>query len=164
MKIKKFIFTSIVLLYTIISYSQNSTVGFSNKSDKKNPDRFRKNSISYNIHGTTQFLGISYERILAKGISVEAGLGILSFGVGIKGYLYKITNDKINYHIGLSSIYCADPIISYSVKNYLPIGATYFWSKGLLISADFGPLGRYDLERKDNKFSLYGNIKVGWRF
>lgn len=163
MKLKKLLFTLIILFFTAIGYSQ-TTASFSNKNDSKNPDRFRKNSVSYNIHGTTQFLGVSYERIVSKSISVEAGIGVLSFGVGFKTYLYKIKNDKVNFHIGLTSIYCADPIINFSVKNYLPIGATYFWSKGLVIAIDAGPVTRYDLGDKTNKFAGYGNIKVGFRF
>ena len=166
MNFKKFIFTLAVLFITVVSYSQDatSTPSFTNKQSGKNPDRFRNNSLAYNLSGTTQYLGISYDRIFSKWTSVEVGLGILSVGVGVKAYIFKIQNNKFNYHTGLTTLYCGDPLTHSSVKNYLPIGISYLLKDGLIFAADLGPITSYDLSNKSRNFSLYGNLKAGVRF
>jgi len=160
---KKFIFTLAVIFLTVISYSQNTSPSFTNK-DPKNPDRFRNNSLSYNLSGTTQYLGISYDRIFSKWSSVEVGLGILSIGVGVKVYMLKIQNNKFNYHTGITSLYCGDPLENSSIKNYLPLGVSYLLKDGLIFAADIGPITSYNMGSKSRNFGVYGNLKAGVRF
>jgi hypothetical protein len=164
MKTNRILFAIVATLISIISYSQNTSPSFPGKANAKNPDRFRNNSLSYNLSGTTQYLGISYDRIFSKRLSVELGLGVLSVGVGVKVYLLKIQNNKFNYHTGITAIFCGDPLSNSSLKNYLPFGISYLLKDGIVFAADLGPITSYDLITKSRNFSLYGNLKAGVRF
>lgn len=163
MKSKNLVFTLLALFFSAISYSQ-TTASFAHNQNRDNPNRFRKNSVSYNMSGTTQHLGLTYERIFARWGSVEAGIGVLSVGVGLKVYMLKMKNNEINYHTGITTLYCADPLANSTVKNYLPIGITYLWDIGLLCAGDIGPITSFDLSTKSRNFKMYGNLKIGWRF
>ncbi len=128
-------------------------------------DSMRKNAISFNILGATPIIGITYERIVSKNISVEVGGGIPSFGAGFKYYPSGIKESQMLFHTGLSGSFVESSSFdvwgtsdnTWVFLGYLPIGVSYFGKKGFNLGVDLGPAVA-------DTFAIWGNVKVGYRF
>ncbi len=150
----------------IISMILCSTAVFS-QEDSSNFDGIRKNAISFNFLGTTPIIGITYERILFKHLSLEVGVGIPSVGAGIKVFFKEIEEQKMMFNTGLTVFYVDfgdDPFIGGSgTVIYLPIGLSFYGIKGFNLGVDAGPATSFDNESGSNVFP-YGGLKLGKRF
>mgnify|MGYP003132145782 CR=1 FL=1 len=128
-------------------------------------DSMRKNAISFNILGATPIIGITYERIVSKNISVEVGGGIPSVGAGFKYYPSGIKESKMLFHLGLTgAIVFSEAFDVWNTSDtngvflgYLPIGVSYFGERGFNLGVDIGPAVA-------DTFAPWGNVKVGYRF
>ena len=128
-------------------------------------DSMRKNAISFNILGATPIIGITYERIVSKNISLEVGAGIPSVGAGFKYYPWGIKESKILFHTGLTgSIVFSEAFDIWGTSDsngvflgYLPIGISYFGKKGFNLGLDLGPAVA-------DIVAPWGNVKLGYRF
>ncbi len=119
----------------------------------------KKNGISANLFGTSPFLGLTYERLLSKYFSLEAGVGYVSLGGGIKVYPFKAKEGQAIFHTGIT---VAHEYSSEHTISYIPLGFSYFGQKGLNLGLDLGP--SYYINGYDNFVFFYGNIKLGIRF
>jgi len=119
----------------------------------------KKNGISVNLFGTSPFFGLTYERLLSKYISLEAGAGLVSLGGGIKIYPFKAKEGQAIFHAGITVAH--EYYTEYTV-SYIPLGFSYFGQKGLNLGVDLGPAHFSD--GYDNYILFYGNIKFGIRF
>jgi len=119
----------------------------------------KKNGISVNLLGTSPFFGLTYERLLSKYFSLEAGVGLLSLGGGIKIYPFKAKEGQAIFHTGIT---VAHEYYSEYTVSYIPLGFSYFGQKGLNLGVDLGPAHFSD--GYDNYIFFYGNIKFGIRF
>lgn len=146
-----------ILLVSFSSIAQETTSGI---------EGMRKNAISFNILGTTPFVGITYDRIVSENLSVEIGVGIPSVGAGFKYYPSGIKESKMLFHIGLTgTIISAKALDIWGSSEddagifvaYLPIGVSFFGEKGFNLGVDLGPAVA-------EKFAPWGNVKVGYRF
>jgi len=135
------------------------------QESKSDFDGMRKNAISFNILGATPIIGITYERIVSKNISVEVGGGIPSFGAGFKYYPSGIKESQMLFHTGLSGSFVESSSFdvwgtsdnTWVFLGYLPIGVSYFGEKGFNLGVDLGPAVA-------DTFAIWGNVKVGYRF
>ena len=120
---------------------------------------FKKNGISVNLFGASPFFGLTYERLLSKYFSLEAGVGLVSLGGGIKIYPYKAKEGKAIFHTGLTVAH--EYFTEYTII-YIPLGISFFGKKGLNFGLDLGP--SYYNDGYDNFIFIYGNLKLGIRF
>ena len=122
----------------------------------------RKNAISFTFFGATPILGITYERVLAKKLSLEIGVGLPSIGLGVKIFPRNIQVNKPMFHIGITATYFAsqesEMTPSPTFLVYIPIGVSVFKRKGFNFCIDLGPGYAFD------RFIPYGNLKLGYRF
>lgn len=124
--------------------------------------RERKNIVSVSIFGASPVAGFTYERLLSKSFSVEAGVGLIGFGVGANYYPFSIEQRKVNFYTGIKYSYIEDLIIFdlkdqfYDEKLYVPVGINYFSPWNMNFGIDIGPaiIGQ----------GFLGNLKVGFRF
>jgi len=119
----------------------------------------KKNGISVNLFGTSPFFGLTYERLLSKYFSLEAGVGLVSLGGGLKIYPLKAKEGQAIFHTGLTVAH--EYYTEYTI-TYIPLGVSYFGMKGLNLGVDLGPA--YFTDGYDNFIFFYGNIKLGIRF
>ena len=119
----------------------------------------KKNGISANLLGTAPFLGLTYERLLSGYFSLEAGVGLVSLGGGIKIYPFKAKEGQAIFHTGLTVAH--EYYTEYTV-SYIPLGVSFFGRKGLNLGIDLGP--SYYTDGYDSFFLIYGNVKLGIRF
>ena len=120
---------------------------------------FKKNGISVNLFGASPFFGLTYERLLSKYFSLEAGVGLVSLGGGIKIYPYKAKEGKAIFHTGLTVAH--EYFTEYTI-TYIPLGISFFGKKGLNFGLDLGP--SYYNDGYDNFIFIYSNLKLGIRF
>ena len=120
---------------------------------------FKKNGISVNLFGASPFFGLTYERLLSKYFSLEAGVGLVSLGGGIKIYPYKAKEGKAIFRTGLTVAH--EYFTEYTI-TYIPLGVSFFGKKGLNFGLDLGP--SYYNDGYDNFIFIYGNLKLGIRF
>lgn len=128
------------------------------------PDSFaqlRKNGISVNLLGASPLFGLTYERLLARFLSLEVGLGIFGVGAGVKVYPFKAKEGKAIFHTGITR---AAEAISRKTVTYVPLGISYFSRGGFNFGIDLGPAYYGDNGGPDEGFSVYGNLKLGIRF
>lgn len=151
---KKLVLTFLLLASTTIVFCQADPV--------EEEPRLRKNAISFSFFGPTPILGITYERILAKKLSIEIGFGLPSVGLGLKLYPHNVKVDKPMFTVGVSATYFASqesemtPAPTFLI--YIPFGVSVFRKKGFNFAFDFGPGYAYD------RFVPYGNLRFGYRF
>ncbi|MDA3929192.1 MAG: hypothetical protein PF541_09545 [Prolixibacteraceae bacterium] len=96
-----------------------------------------KSTLSLSLGATTPFVGIVYERLLFPHLSIEAGIGLLSFGAGMKYYIHPLAYNKLAYHIGVSHYAFIMPWLG-GWKTYFPIGVSLQKDK-IRMSLDAGP-------------------------
>jgi len=153
MRWKNIILTLVLILITSMIYSKKSL---------NNIEGLRKNAISFSFFGATPILGITYERVLAKKLSLEIGVGLPSIGLGLKVFPRNIHMNKAMFHVGITATYFASQESEMtpgpSVVVYIPIGISYYGKKGFNFGIDLGPGRAYE------RFIPYGNLKFGYRF
>lgn len=130
----------------------------------------RKNAISLNFLGTTPVIGLTYERIVSNYVSLEVGVGTNSFGVGAKILPSKIKESSMMFTTGLSFTYAdyKDGFFANGKRTqlYVPIGVSYYGTKGFNFGIDVGPGYRMyaNDSNDDNGFIPWAGIKIGQRF
>ena len=116
--------------------------------------------------GAAPLLGISYERVVTKKSSLEAGLGLPSIGMGYKRFPAGLKEQKSIFHYGITVIYLNsgdNEIIGFEgAIIYAPVGLSYFGKGGFHFGIDIGP--GIVKEGWYNDFIPFGNIKLGRRF
>jgi hypothetical protein len=136
-------------------------------------DGMRKNGISFNFLGTTPVIGLTYERILSQYMSLELGIGSNSAGLGVKVMPSKIKESTMMFTTGLTTTYAdyKDGWLANGkrVQLYVPIGMSYYGSKGFNFGLDVGPGYRMYIKDSnsssdDNGFLPWAGIKIGQRF
>ncbi len=122
-----------------------------------------KNTISGSILGTSSYAGVTYERMITDEFVGEIGIGLLSVGLGVTYYPWKIKENHINFYTGLKygSRNVITKLLLINDKKdpvfYLPFGLNYSANEGMNLALDFGP-SLYGSR------SIFGNIRVGFRF
>lgn len=163
-EMKKITIIITLLLCTIFSFSQ----------DKKSElEGIKKNGISLYLFGTTPVVGVTYERIISEYMSLEIGVGTPGFGVGAKIMPFKIKASSMMFTTGLTTIY-ADYGNSFLANGkrvivYVPIGISYYGTKGFNFGIDVGPAYRITIKdpngyNDNSQFIPYAGIKIGQRF
>lgn len=161
---KKSVFVAAVFFCSTIMFSQE------NKNDF---DGIRKNGISFNFLGTTPVIGITYERVLSQYMSLELGFGSNSAGLGVKILPFKIKESTMMFTTGLSTTYAdyKDGWLANGkrVQLFVPIGISYYGTKGFNFGFDVGPGYRMYIKESnnindDNGFLPWAGIKIGQRF
>lgn len=136
-------------------------------------DGLKKNAISFNFIGTTPVIGVTYERILSQYLSLEVGVGIPSLGAGVKIMPFKIKGSTMMFTTGFSTTYAdyKDNWLSSGkrVQLYVPIGISYYGTKGFNFGFDIGPSYRMFIKdsnnnNDDNGFIPWAGLKLGMRF
>jgi len=128
----------------------------------------RKNAISFNILGVTPLVGITYERVLSKKLSIELGVGFPSIGGGIKFFPWNMGTNKLLFYTGFMDSH--EPfedfslIVDYPNIAYIPFGISYFGKHGIHWGLDVGPAIALIPAEADGYLIPYGNFKVGYRF
>ncbi|MFT4983541.1 MAG: hypothetical protein ACI9Q9_000578 [Flavobacterium sp.] len=161
---KKFIFVVVVCLCSINMFSQENKNAF---------DGIRKNGVSFNFLGITPVIGITYERVLSHYMSLELGVGTNSAGLGVKILPFKIKESTMMFTTGLSTTYADYKdgwlVNGKRVQLYVPIGLSYYGTKGFNFGIDVGPGYRMYIKEsnnvnEDNGFLPWAGIKIGQRF
>ena len=94
-----------------------------------------RNIISLQLGLYDLFLGAIYERLLTPFLSVEAGLGLIGTSIGTKIYFPSISNNHVNFHIGVT-----ESIGIYGGwKTYFPVGLSLLDNHDFRYSFDIGP-------------------------
>ena len=115
-----------------------STPSILNAQDEQpisNP--IKAHSISLKLFGSpTLPLGISYGQMLTDRLSMEMGVGILSFGAGVDYYITNPRKHRFNLNTGLYGSYNYDgyPMI------YIPLGVSYLGKKSFQYNINAGVL------------------------
>jgi len=123
-----------------------------------------KNYISISLGSTTPVIGITYERILAGFLGIEAGAGLFSGGAGIKLYPFKLKKEDVSFHLGASHYIFAFPMIGADWKTYVPLGFDYISSNHIRYSIDAGPVFSWDNDYSSNELMPGINFRVGKAF
>lgn len=123
--------------------------------------QLRKNGISLNLLGASPFFGLTYERLLARFLSLEVGVGFIGVGAGAKIYPFKAKEGKAIFHTGIT---IATEALSEVSVTYVPIGISYFSRGGFNFGIDLGPAHYSEGWGNNENFSVYGNLKMGIRF
>lgn len=149
----------------IISIILCSSTVFS--QDNNNFGGIRKNAISFNFLGTTPVIGLTYERIVSNHVSLEVGVGLPSIGVGAKVFFSKVQEQKMMFNTGLTATYVdfgnGYLLSGSAVIIYVPIGLSYYGSKGFNFGIDIGP--GINMGHEDGTIIIpYGGLKLGKRF
>jgi hypothetical protein len=143
------------------------------QENKDNFEGFRKNAISFNFLGTTPVIGLTYERIVTNYTSLEVGVGTNSVGLGAKMMPFKIKESTMMFTTGLTATYAdyKDGFLANGkrVQLYVPIGISYYGTKGFNFGLDVGPGYRMYIKDSnssidDNGFLPWAGIKIGQRF
>ena len=116
---------------------------------KTNP--IMAHSISLRLIGPpTMPLGISYGQMLTDRLSMEIGVGIVSFGSGLEYYITNPRKHRFNLYAGVygSVFYDGGPMF------YLPLGVSYLGKKSFEYNIDAGVL------YEEN--SVFGNSTSPW--
>jgi len=152
----------IIIVSTSFAYSQDTL-------STSNP--IKKNALSFSYFGTSGIMGISYDRIISKRVSVEVGAGIVGIGAGFKYYLSQIRPEKILFITGfsltISSLFNDTDVRIITGKGfivYLPIGINYIGKRRLNLGIDIGPSSTFVKNNSGTYLSVYGNLKIGYRF
>lgn len=158
---KKFILLMLLFGFFIFCRLQES-------ADPMN--ELKKNAISFNIFGTTPWIGVTYERLLTKNLTVEAGLGVPSIGIGFKVYPWQVKPKKVKFYTGLTAAYVSDAVLFNATRTlasfylvYLPIGFGFYGKRGFNLGVDFGPSLNI-FSRDDFDPIPWFGIKLGRRF
>ena len=147
---KKIIVVLLVMI-TCNTFGQKETYDF---------ESMGKNAISVGILGATPALGVSYERIASKYVSLEIGVGIASIGFGMKVVPLGIQPNKFRFHSGIIYTRVAYPEVS---VFYVPFGFTFYGKKLINFSCDFGPTS-FNESLNETALTAYMGIKVGFRY
>lgn len=108
---------------------------------RKPPTEIKKNFINANLLGPFPFVAVSYERIIRNNLGLEAGIGTVGTGGGIRFYPVGIKPKKAILHLGLSGFYVfGDWPIWTRGYGYGAIGVSVFGAWGFRFSADLGPI------------------------
>lgn len=155
---KNFIFIISIILCSTTVLSQENKDDFGG---------VRKNAISFNILGTTPIIGLTYERIVSNHVSLEVGVGLTSIGIGAKIFFSKIQEQKMMFNTGLTATYFdfgnGYLIYGSGVIFYVPIGLSYYGSKGFNFGIDVGP--GINTGNEDGVILIpYAGLKLGKRF
>ncbi|WP_010227462.1 hypothetical protein [Gillisia marina] len=158
---------NVLLIFTVLFVSFTSIA----QETTTSINGMRKNAISFNVLGSSPFIGITYERLVSENVSLEIGVGIPSVGAGIKYFPWSIEESKILFHIGLSGTYIDtqgfDAFKTTEQKEekgvfigYLPVGISYFGKNGFNLGVDVGPaiaatLGPYGNLKLDTDFNKF---------
>ena len=155
-----------LLLFLCLSFYQLDCIA---QSEESSPQISKKNAISFNIAGTTPFVGVTYERLLSNRFNFEVGLGAYSVGVGIKYFPSPIIDNKMVFHIAIGTNVFVTPFDTFgsgdsSSINYLSVGLTYFGKGGFNFGIGVGYSLNYDFTFDELTGAPYGNLKLGYRF
>lgn len=124
----------------------------------------KKNVLSVSALGTSSFIGIMYERVITDQIVGEAGIGILSLGLGITYYPFEIKENHVNFYTGLK--YGSRNLITNILTTgrnkkdpvlYIPAGINCISEQSFSLALDFGP-------SLNGSTSIFGNLRIGFRF
>ncbi|MFT5819347.1 MAG: hypothetical protein ACI8ZM_000570 [Crocinitomix sp.] len=166
--------TSIFLLFTALC---NQSFAEESEGCYRPVDPLLKNSFSFNILGTGTYIGFSYERLIKQRLSLEVGFGLIGVGAGVTVYPFGINpNGGFASYTGIKTTF--NTMGSGGEKNitYIPLGVTYFTKKRMAFSIDVGPsyqtnyspFGKVTEEKASTfpnaQFSIYGNLKISYRF
>lgn len=156
----------LILILCLGIYSMPSGIA---QDDIKWSSVSEKNSISFNVAGTTPFIGITYEHLISNRFNFEAGLGVYSIGVAIKYFPFPVYSNKMALHLVLGTNLFSTPFDTFgsgdfSSTNYLALGLSYFGQEGFNFGIGIGPSINYDFTFKEIAQSFYGNLKLGYRF
>jgi hypothetical protein len=137
---------------------------------------------SITLLGTSGIIGVSYERMFHNRLSLEVGIGILGYGIGLSVYpLQKTLYKELNWFTGFRFTYMGMIDAESRGISYIPFGATWFGPSGITIAVDLGPgLHTYRFvgetpangqppEKPRRKYpyseiNIWGSLKVGMRF
>ncbi len=154
--------------------SKETSTTFTNAQESEQQDdwkEMKRNIVSFNVLGTTPIWGITFERIIAKKTIIEAGVGLGGIGAGVKFYSHPIQTNKLLVYTGLNVNYFdlgVNTRLNHTLFAYAPVGLSYFLENKLCFGLDIGPAIGKDtssfFKKEDSIYSLYGNLKIGYRF
>ncbi len=131
----------------------------------------KKNSISFNLSGTSPGLGFSYDRIFNNKMIGEVGAGLMGIGVGLTYYPLQINRLKPCFFIGVKPYYRLFFDIASIPAVYFPIGVTRFFDSKVNLGASIGPVldkrTLINFSTGEVSYRYWGaqiNVKVGYRF
>ncbi len=160
------------MLFVVCTFGQTKAQGQFEKVEKS----FEKNFVSGNILGASAYLGFTYERQFFNHLNAEVGLGLIGYGFGVIYYPIKPAPNKIRPYIGVKQTALALVDLPFYKITYLPVGLTYYFRKYINIGFDIGisnvnhVSGGYHPSLEEMKkypystTSIYGNLKLGFRF
>ena len=102
-------------------------------------------------------IGIFYEHIFYRIISLDASIGLIGISGGTKIYLPTLKPGRINLYTGGSAILQFE---TDEPNYYIPFGVNYSFKNGLRLSLDVGPLYWYYNYGKSNELGR----KIGFSF
>lgn len=125
----------------------------------------KKNYISLSLGATTPMAGIIYERILNNYFGIEAGIGVISAGLGAKIYPFQLKKENISIHLGATHSFFAFVFVGDLWLSYFPIGFDYITEKNLRFSIDAGPMMEW-YTNIGSTYDLYPslNLRIGKGF
>jgi len=127
-------------------------------------------SLSLNVLGAASLAGVTYDKIINEHIAWEVGIGVAGVGAGLSYYPKKMRLNAFCPYVGvkLNTIALIDAGGGYG--GYIPVGVTFFEVSKFNFGIDIGPgyahtdfHERHAPNKKENRFIVFGNVKIGMR-
>lgn len=157
---KNFIITILLLSNALFLCAQNESGSILERS------RY----LSLNVLGTASLVGVTYDKIINEHFVWEVGLGVAGVGTGLSYYPKKMKLNKICPYVGIKLNTIALVDVGSGYGGYVPIGITFFETSKFNFGIDIGPgyahtdfHERHSPKKHENRFIVFGNVKIGMR-
>ena len=104
-------------------------------------------------------IGIFYEHIFYRIISLDVSIGLIGISGGTKIYLPPLKPGRINLYTGGNAILEFD---TNEPNYYIPFGVNYCFKNGIRLSLDVGPLYWYYNYGKSNELGRKTGFSFRW--
>ena len=127
-------------------------------------------SLSLNALGAASLVGVSYDKIINEHIAWEIGIGVAGVGAGLSYYPKKMKLNAFCPYVGIKLNTVALVGVGGGYGGYIPMGVTFFEASRFNFGIDVGPgyahtdfYDRHSPKKQENRFIVFGNLKVGIR-
>lgn len=128
-------------------------------------------SLSLNLLGAASLAGITYDKIINEHIAWEVGIGVAGVGAGLSYYPKKMRLNAFCPYVGVKLNTVALVGVGGGYGGYIPVGVTFFEVSKFNFGIDIGPgyahtdfHERHFPKKHENRFIVFGNVKIGMRF
>ncbi|MBD3638724.1 MAG: hypothetical protein HUJ25_15330 [Crocinitomicaceae bacterium] len=169
------LFLSLLTFCTVLSFAQVEVDSATTaKLQATQMGNMYRGAVSFNAGGVTGIFGVTYDYFITNHWRLESGIGYAGFGFGFDYFPWKIERQTMRFRINLrNSVQLAT--FWKGINHYLGFGFTHFAVQRINFGIDAGisyihsysSFTPYYYSYGTNTtlpFTIFGNIKLGYRF